>query len=348
MIYLVMISAITIVGLAGACFWMLKKMNEMRVQIKTLIKENDVPKTVCESTNEDITFKTDKNLIINTANDALYRELGFTKDEIIGKSIFGTILEDNEAYIDNVKNYTNKIIKKTNIVNNELVILKSDGKKQLVLCHQRPILNEILECEGISFVCKNISEASELREKLDEIKNKDALTDTLNQKAFMVRLEQDFLRAKRYNKEFALVVVELRDLCDFINKGISFEAGDKLLKTMTGFCSAKIKGFGSIGRFDKTKLGLILNDCSREKAAELAYDLFENSKPKIRKLGVDEYNAQMLIISYTERRGFNDTYDNMLERVNRHLKAAVRDHRYGVTASDIAIKKKSAVSKYEE
>lgn len=348
MIYLVIILAIVIVGFSIYCFLMLKKLKEMRLQLKRLIKENDIQKVVNESTNEDITFKTDKNLVINIANDALFRELGFKKEDLIGKSIFGTLLDDNEAYIGNVKNYTNKIIKKTNIVNSELVIKNSEGKKQLMLCHQRPILNEILECEGISFVCKNISEASELREKLDEIKNKDVLTDTLNQDAFMTRLEQDFLRAKRYNKGFALIVIELRDLCDFINKGISFEAGDKLLKTMTNLCNAKIKDGSSIGRFDKTKIGLILNEYSREKAAELAKELFESSKPKIRKLGVDEYNAQMLIVSYTERKGFNDTYDNMLERVSRHIKTAAKNHQYGVTTSDVTAKKKVTVSKYEE
>lgn len=320
----------------------------MQLQIKKLIKENDLQKAANENSNEDICFKTDKNLIITFANDALVRELGFKNEELNGKSIFGTLLEDNEAIISNVHAYTGKIIKKAQIVNNELLIKNATGQSQLMLCHQRPILNEILDCEGIAFICKNISETKELKEKLQELGRKDILTDTLNQEAFLQRLEQDFNRAKRYNEDFALLVVETHDLCDFINKGISFERGDTLLKTMADLCSVKLKGKGSLGRFEKTKLGLILNNFTRDKAAALAKDIYDSSKAKIKKLGVDDYNAQMLILSYTERKGFNDTFDNMLERTKRHIKNAARRHEYGVTTSDNDKKRTSAPSQYVE
>ena len=232
--------------------------------------------------------------------------------------------------------------------NNELLIKDSENKTHLMACHQRPILNEILECEGISFVCKNISEAKELREKLQEIDSRDIVTGALNQEAFLTRLEQDFNRAKRYNQDFSLMVVDVRDLCDFINKGISFERGDKLLKTMADLCQDKVKDKGFVGRFEKTKIGMILNGFSREKAAALAKDVFTSSKPKIKKLGVDDYNAQMLIISYTERKGFNDTFDNMLERTKRHVKNAARRREYGVTTSDNDRKTAEVPTKYED
>mgnify|MGYP002751605367 CR=1 FL=1 len=348
MVYLIIISVLFIIALLGATFWQAKKLKAMQRQIKELIKENDTQKAVNENTNEDICFKTDKNLVITFVNDSLLRELGFKKEELIGKSIFGTLLEDNEAIFSNVHAYTAKIIKKSRIVNNELLIKNAAGQSELMLCHQRPILNEILDCEGIAFTCKNISEAKQLKEKLQELSSKDILTDTLNQDTFMQRLEQDFNRAKRYNEDFALLVVEMRDLCDFINKGISFERGDNLLKTMADLCNTKLKGKGSIGRFEKTKLGLILNKFSREKAAALAKDIYDSSKAKIKKLGVDDYNAQMLILSYTERKGFNDTFDNMLERTKRHIKNAGRRHEYGVTTSDNDKKQIALPTQYQE
>lgn len=348
MIYLIILSTIFIICLLGATYWQYKKLKAMQQQIKELIKENDTQKVANENNKEDVCFKTDKNLIIIFVNDALTRELGFKKEELIGKSIFGSLLEDNEAIFSNVNAYTNKIIKTARIVNNELLIKNAAGQSQLMLCHQRPILNEILECEGISFICKNISETKELKVKLQEISRKDVLTDTLNQEAFLQRLEQDFNRAKRYNEDFALLVVEMRDLCDFINKGISFERGDNLLKTMAELCNTKLKGKGSLGRFEKTKLGLILNNFSREKAAALAKEIYASSKPKIKNLGVDDYNAQMLILSYTERKGFNDTFDNMLERTKRHIKNAARRHEYGVTTSDNDKKRTALPSQYVE
>lgn len=348
MIYLIILCAVFISTLLGTTLWQYKKLKAMQLQIKELIKENDTQKAISENTNEDICFKTDKNLNITFVNDALLRELGFAKESLIGKSIFGTLLEDNENIISNVQAYTGKIIKKARIVNNELVIKNAEGKSELMLCHQRPILNEILECEGIAFTCKNITEAKELKEKLQQLSDQDILTETLNQEAFLKRLEQDFNRATRYNEDFALLVVELHDLCDFINKGISFERGDKMLKAMAKLCTDKLKGKGSVGRFEKTKLGLILNGFSREKAAVLAKDIFSSSKAKIKKLGVDDYNAQMLIISYTERKGFTDTFDNMLERTIRHIKNAGRRHEYGVTTSDNDKKIYDMPTQYQE
>lgn len=316
-------------------------------RVKELIKENDLLKTVEKNHNEDICFKTDKNLIINFVNEALYSDLNFRKEDLIGKSIFGTLLDDSEASTSNIKAYTNRIIKKADIINNQLIIVNANGDKTLMQCHQRPILNEILECDGISFVCKNISEACEMREKLNNFKNRDILTNTLNQEAFLAKLERDFNHAKRYNKDFALLLVELRDLCDFINKGISFERGDNLLKNMADLCRAKIKSPCLAGRFEKTKIALILSGYSREKAAALAKEIFAEAKPVIRKLGVDEYNAQMLIVSYTERKGFNDTFDNMLERTKRHIKNAARRHVYGVMTSDNDKKKLELPTKFE-
>lgn len=346
--YLFAVLLIFLIIMTVHILMMRKRLKVLSKQIKELIKENDTQKANTATADEDICFKTDKNLNITFANEALARELGFKKDTLIGKPLLGTLLEDNEAVSSNIKSYTSRIIKKSEIINNQLVIINADGKKELMLCHQRPILNEILECEGISFVCRNISETSELREKLDNLKNNDILTGTLNQEAFLQCLEQDFNRAKRYNKDFALLVVELRDLCDFINKGISFERGDKLLKNMADLCRSKVKNKCPAGRFEKTKIGLILTGYPREKAAVLAKEIFAEAKPLIRKLGVDEYNAQMLIISYTERKGFNDTFDNMLERTKRHIKNAARRHLYGVMTSDNDKKQVALPTKFEE
>lgn len=330
--YLFSVAAVLIVILCIYILMIRKRLKILNRRVKELIKENDVQHP--ETTDSEICFKTDKNLNITHVNDALCKTLGFEKDKLIGVSIFGSLLEDNNAVRSNIKGYINRIIKKSDIVNNQLVLIDNNGEKKLTQCHQRPILNEILECEGISFVCQNISETRELQEKLANLKELDPLTGILNQEAFLFRLEQDFNLAKRYNREFSLLIVELRDLCDFINKGISFERGDNLLKNIAELCRNKINDTCFAGRFEKTKIGLILNGYTREKAGKLANSLYSQAKPVIRKLGVDEYNAQMLIFSYTERKGFNDTFDNMLERTRRHIKNAARRHQYGVTTSD--------------
>lgn len=326
----------------------LKKIKGMQRQIRELIKENDKQKAVNDNINEDICFKTDKELNLTFVNDALIKKLEFKRENLIGKSIFGTLLDDNKAIISTVQSYTGKIIKQARIVNNELIIKDAYGKNDLMMCHQRPILNEILDCEGIAFTCKDVTEEKELKEKLQQMSDKDVLTDTLNEEAFLKRLEQDFNRATRYNENFALIVVELRDLCEFINKGISFEHGDNLLKTIANLCNSKLKNEGVVGRIEKTKIALTMNKVSLKKVVSLARDILESSKPQIKKLGVDDYNAQMLIISYTERKGFTDTFDNMLERTKRRIKNAASHHKYGIISPENDQKKYDIPLQYKE
>ncbi|MFR8205315.1 MAG: hypothetical protein ACLU99_02475 [Alphaproteobacteria bacterium] len=58
----------------------------------------------------------------------------------------------------------------------------------------------------------------------------------------------------------------------------------------------------NIGRVDKTKIVMVLNGTNREKALAIAQKIMKESVPAIRQLGVDEYNAQMIVITYSDRK----------------------------------------------
>lgn len=100
--------------------------------------------------------------------------------------------------------------------------------------------------------------------------------DILNEEAFTQRLEHDFNRAKRYNQPFAMLVIELKDIYDFANKGISFETGDTILKNAAEYCVTTFKNPDThIGRFDKTKIGIIFSRGNREEAAKGAGEAYK-------------------------------------------------------------------------
>ena len=63
-----------------------------------------------------------------------------------------------------------------------------------------------------------------------------------------------------------MVVVELCDIYDFINKGIDFETGDRMLKNVAELCLQEAGKEHWVGRFDKTKFGIVLNKTPRGKA----------------------------------------------------------------------------------
>ena len=176
--------------------FMTNKIKKLRIEIKKLIKENENENKSENIISDDLIFKTDEDLIITSVNDNLLYILGFAENELVGKSIIGTIIEDKENIKANLKRYANKVLKKADIINSEMLIIDKKGETHLVYCHQRPILNEILQGKGICFVCKNIAQNKELKIKATEIKNIDALTEALNKEAFIERL--DYNRSSQY------------------------------------------------------------------------------------------------------------------------------------------------------
>ena len=302
--------------------------------LKELIKENDTQQSTPQTTNGDVYFKINKDFEITFINESGADSLGYPAQELIGKSVFGSLFEDKKANRDALNATLNKMYRHQATLNNQGLLVRKDGQKQLMMCRQRPLLNEILECEGISFLCKDISEARAWKENLSRFENRDLLTNTLNETAILDRFEHDFQLAKRYNKEFSCIVIELRDLYDFISKGIDFETADKMLKVVSDVCFANLTPNANIGRVEKTKIMLVLNGVSREKASSIAFKILQESITVIKTLRVDGYNAQMIVVTYTNRKNFSDTYDGMLARVKRHIGMSLKHREYGVVSSD--------------
>lgn len=314
-----------------------RRVTVLKKNLKELLHENDRQATQTCPTMSDIYFKVDQDMIITFINDATAKITGFSPEELLNQPLLGTLVENNDANQKTLLSTLNKVGKTQATVNNDLILLHKDGGKYLMRCRHRPLLNEVLVCEGMSLMCKDYSQAEVLQEKLKIYQNRDILltVDILNEASFIERLEHDFKLAKRYNQDFSLVVVELSDIYDFINKGIDFETGDRLLKNVAELCFQEAGSELSVGRFDKTKFGIALNKLPREKAVEISRKLQKKIVQAVRILGVDEYNAEMFVISYTNRKDYNDSADFMLARVRRHIQTARRTRKYGIISSDI-------------
>lgn len=326
---------IIVLLLAGYVLILLNKIKQTSRNLKELIKENDGQQTRQQKTAGDIYFKINKQFEITYINESGADLLGHLPAEIIGKSVFGILIEDKNAYRDSLASALSKVSRNQSTINTQIVLIKGNGQKQLMMCRERPLLNEILECEGISFLCKDISEAKAWKENLSQFQNRDIFTNGLNEEALMARFEHDFKLAQRYNKEFSCIAVELKDIYDFISHGIDFETADKLLKVISDVCFANLTPNANIGRVDKTKIVMVLNGTAREKALAIAQKIMKEAVPAIKKLGVDEYNAQMLVITYSNRKNYNDTYDGMWARLRRHIKTALKAREYGIISSDM-------------
>lgn len=343
MFYLILAIISVIVTLACS-FWIIilsKKLKKTQASLRELLKESE-QQTEKIPTDGKIYFKIDSEFNITAINESGAKQLGYNPDEIINNPVFSSIVEDTSAQRELLEATLNQMRKAPQTINLQIILQKNDSSKQLMYCRMRPILNEILECEGISFYCQDVSQASEWKQNLTNFQKTDIFTNTLNEVALLHRFAHDFQLAKRYNREFSCVVIELKDIYEFISKGIDFETADKMLKSVGQVCSDNLPKNSAIGRVDKTKFFMFMNKTPRSEAKKTAEKIMISAVEAIKSLRVDEYNAQMMVVTYTNRRNFNDTYDAMLSRVRRHISSALNKKIYGLVSSDergILIKK---------
>lgn len=330
----IVILSLIILILVALVLILRNKLKQTNRTLRELIKENDGQQSNPQKTSGDIYFKVNKELILSFINESGADILGYESSELLNKPIFQTLLEDKAANHEALQNALSKMCRNQSTINTQMLLVKKNGQKQLMLCRERPLLNEILECEGISFLCKDISEAKAWKENLSQFENRDLFIAGLNEQALMERLEHDFKLAQRYNKEFSCVVVELKDIYDFVSKGIDFETADKLLKSVSDICFANLTPNANIGRVDKTKIVLVLNGTALAKAEAIGKKIQQESVPAIRKLGIDEYNAEMFVVAYAGRKGYNDTADGMWNRLRRHIKLALKKKEYRIIDAD--------------
>ena len=279
-------------------------------------------------------FNIDKDMKITQVNGDTLSYSGYTRESLIGQNVLGTLLKDVPANKEMLDESFRQLKKKKRIISSEQVLQKADGTKIPVLLRARPILNELLHCRGISFWGYPLKQQLNLEKQLRQEQEKDQLIgEILNAESFCKYLEDKAKICNRYNKPLLLIVVELADIYNFVNKGFSFEKGDKLLRLAADACVESTGKDAVIGRVEHTKIGIILENFADEKIEELTQILWDNLIANVRKLNVDKVNAGMIGIYYTRRKN-NDEAENMLSRTRKYLSNSLAIHRYGVGTRD--------------
>ena len=279
-------------------------------------------------------FNIDKDMKITQVNSDTLSYSGYTRESLIGQNVLGTLLKDVPANKEMLDESFRQLKKKKRIISSEQVLQKANGTKIPVLLRARPILNELLHCRGISFWGYPLKQQLNLEKQLRQEQEKDQLIgEILNAESFCKYLEDKAKICNRYNKPLLLIVVELADIYNFVNKGFSFEKGDKLLRLAADACVESTGKDAVIGRFEHTKIGIILENFADEKIEELTQILWDNLIANVRKLNVDKVNAGMIGIYYTRRKN-NDEAENMLSRTRKYLSNSLAIHRYGVGTRD--------------
>ncbi len=306
-------------------------------EMKELVQESNIL-TASENARSQqsyyLKFNIDKDLKITQVNGDTLKYGSYSRENLVGQNVLGTLLKDVPANREMLEETFRQLKRKKRIISSEQILQKSDGTKIPVLLRARPILNELLHCKGISFWGYPLKQQLNLEKQLKQVQEQDQLIgDILNAESFYKYLDKRVKICNRYNLPLLLIVVELADIYNFINKGFSFETGDKMLRLAADACIESTGKDAKIGRFEHTKIGIVLEKFPDDKIEELTQTLWEKLIGNIRKLNVDKVNAGMVCIYYARRKS-NDEAENMLSRTRKYLSNSRAIHRYGIGTRD--------------
>ena len=330
MIYLFITIAILIVYLS----FLQIKLHKLTKSLKETIKEDEVIRIKDTTDVQELYVQLDKEFIITNIRESSCEALKFKKDELIGKNILGSLIENSDANLQTLKTNLLRLKKNPTAIISKFIISDRLHNKFITTCRFRPTIDEFLQCIGMSFIGQNISDKATIISQAYNIENIDYLTNQMNEGAFIKKLDHEFRLSQRYNREFSLISIELKDVHKFISSGVSFEKADKLLQQTAQHFANSIKTDCFIGRFDTTKIGIILPNIDKPAAAELSKQILSETIEIACQLGIDKYNAGMLIVSHTNKNNYSETADLLLQRLRKRTIKAAKNHNYGIISSE--------------
>ena len=126
---------------------------------------------------------------------------------------------------------------------------------------------------GAVMVFHDVSRERRLRRALAYQASHDALTGLINRREFENRLNEALLTAR--SDEATTHVLLYLDLDQFklVNDTCGHQAGDRLLKQITGILQTRIRTSDTMARLGGDEFGILLQDCTADRAAKIADSL---------------------------------------------------------------------------
>ena len=141
------------------------------------------------------------------------------------------------------------------------------GWFESVLSPQRDIEGRITSLIRLS---TDITERKTSEEKLRYLSAHDPLTDLLNRGAFFRRIDEEIERARRYERPFSLLMLDL-DHFKMINDEFGHQAGDRVLREVARRVVEAVRVVDITCRYGGEEFMVILPESTMERACEAAH-----------------------------------------------------------------------------
>jgi diguanylate cyclase (GGDEF)-like protein/PAS domain S-box-containing protein len=220
----------------------------------------------------DLIARTNARGRILYASPAVTPLLGYEASEMVGRSLFEFILDDDH---DTVRQATD-VLRNAKSLTFSYRARRKDGSFIWFETTSRAITDpETHEVRETISVSRDISERKQVEEQIEYQAYHDTLTALPNRLLFRDRLTIALAQARRAGRTLAVMFLDL-DRFKFVNDTLGHSLGDELLKVIADRLRAALREEDSIARMGGDEFTVLIADLAgAEDAAKIAHKLLE-------------------------------------------------------------------------
>jgi diguanylate cyclase (GGDEF)-like protein/PAS domain S-box-containing protein len=149
------------------------------------------------------------------------------------------------------------------------VLITRSGNEVAIQESAAPICDRAGRVIGAVVVFHDVTRERRLKRALSWQASHDALTGLINRREFDNRLHAALLSAQRGEGSYALLYIDL-DQFKVVNDTCGHQAGDRLLRDVTGLLQTRVRASDTIARLGGDEFGVLLEGCTLEQATRIA------------------------------------------------------------------------------
>jgi len=243
-----------------------------RKRAETAIFEQKEKAQVTLQSIGDAVITTDAQGCIEYLNPVAEDLTGWASGEATGKRLGEVLNIVSEATREPLEDPVTSSLREGHLVAiaDQTILINRRGQEIAIQESAAPIRDRAGKVIGAVLVFHDVSKERRLRRALAFQASHDALTGLINRREFENRLNEALLTARSdENTVHVLLYLDL-DQFKLVNDTCGHQAGDRLLKQITGILQTRIRTSDTIARLGGDEFGVLLQDCTAERAAKIA------------------------------------------------------------------------------
>ena len=234
---------------------------------------------------------TDKDGVIQYANNAVEKVSGFSKKELIGKkpNVFKSGRHSKEFY---------KVLWETLLEGKPYRTVFINRRKNGELFYLdesiTPIKSEKGEVIGFVATGKDITQEKEMRERINYLAYYDPVTELPNRSNFMERLRFSIARSKALGRLLAVLLIDV-DRFKLINDTYGYQVGDSILRDLGNRIKNSVREGDTVARLGSDEFGVILLEVAMKEDIPKVVGKIFSALEKPFKAGEDELRLTLSV-----------------------------------------------------